>query len=127
MTNSEALELVRQVLNAYAMRSSHGDEEFERSLRDTLFGWSIVPQLEGIGEVLAKAWLETSPHDARARAAVIEHLTGIGKAEEALAIEGGAAPEPIGTASEAETNRTKENLMKSGRALGLLDPDKRNS
>lgn len=122
MTNREALEQVRAVLNAFTEKVQLDDEAFEQELRNVLFDWSLVPQLEGIGEVLAKAWLEAKPTSARARGALVEHLTGIGKAQDALAIQDGASAPEIGTASDDEINRTKENLLKSGRALGLVDP-----
>lgn len=121
MTNYEALQSLARSLSHIALSIDQEDAKFEDELSRLVFEWGLVPQLEGVAEVVAKAWVERHPSSQRARNLASDQLVGVGKVDEARAIYSGAAPNAIDDASESELLRLRQNLARAAEGLGLAN------
>jgi hypothetical protein len=73
---------------------------------------------------VASAWLESRPTSTSARRLLVGHLVGIGKPDEAVAIENGAEPEEVGTFSEKELARLDEKVVTSVTTLRRIHSER---
>jgi hypothetical protein len=125
MTNLEALNLAMETAAKMLahLHSERPDEEAKSEMAKALFFLSTIPQLEGFGELIGKAWVEQRPTSEIARKLVMNHLVDIGKAREGVLIFEGSSPVMVGEYSPEERARHTANEDRSAQQLGLKPRD----
>lgn len=110
MTNSELLVETQKLFTdiVRALDANVPDELIAELVRAHELNWEIIPELEGVGLLALRSWLERRPTSDVAREHLQDLLVGLGRTQELGRIASGAPVEVIDPLSKTNVERHKQ-------------------
>lgn len=115
MTNFELLSQVQALATAVvrALEDNETDETIAALVEAQSLSWEIIPELEGIGLLTLRSWLERRPTSREAREHLQDLLVGLGRTEELKSIIAGASVQEVHPLSTTNLERHKKLIQET--------------